>query len=73
MDSIQSETGPATSFSKEVLRAILNLPLNLTPEVEVCIGYTAPKDDTQLPMLNKKRITWQDLTDWDRFETRRTS
>ncbi len=66
-------SGPATSFSKEAMRVIFNLPASLTPEVEVCIGYTSPKGDSQLPMLNKKRITWQDLTDWDRFEDRRTS
>ncbi len=62
-------SGPATSFSKEALRVILNLPANLTPEVEVCIGYAAPKDANQLPMLSKKRVTWQDLTHWERFES----
>jgi len=60
-------SGPATSFSKEALLNILNLPANLTPEVEVCIGYAAPKGDTQLPMRSKKRTTWRDLTDWERF------
>lgn len=62
-------TGPVTSFSKEALREILNLPSNLTPEVEICIGYPAPKGKKQLPMINKKRITWRDLTFWDRFES----
>lgn len=60
-------SGPATSFSKEALRAILNLPPNLTPEIEVCIGYAVPKGKSQLPMRNKKRVTWQDLTFWERF------
>lgn len=60
-------SGPATSFSKEALRVILNLPPNLTPEIEVCLGYAAPKGKKQLPMINKKRVTWKDLTDWERF------
>jgi len=62
-------SGPATSFSKEALRVILNLPPNLTPEIEVCIGYTSPKGKSQLPMINKKRVTWRDLTFWGRFES----
>jgi len=60
-------SGPATSFSKEALRVILNLPQNLTPEIEICIGYAAPKGKSQLPMVNRKRITWKDLTFWERF------
>jgi nitroreductase len=62
-------SGPATSFSKEALRVILNLPSNLTPEIEVCIGYAAPKGKSQLPMINKKRVTLQDLTFWERFDS----
>ncbi len=60
-------SGPATSFSKEAIREILNLPPNLTPEIEICIGYAAPKGKSQLPMINRKRVTWKDLTFWDRF------
>lgn len=60
-------SGPATSFSKEALRVILNLPPNLSPEIEVCIGYPASKGKSQLPMKNKKRVTWKDLTFWGRF------
>ena len=60
-------SGPATSFSKEALRVILNLPPNLTPEIEVCIGYAAPKGKSQLPMINRKRVSWKDLTFWGRF------
>jgi len=62
-------SGPATSFSKEALRVILNLPPHLTPEIEVGIGYAAPKGKSQLPMINKQRVTWQDLTFWERFES----
>ncbi|MCK5314556.1 MAG: nitroreductase family protein [Anaerolineales bacterium] len=61
-------SGPATSFSKEAVRIILNLPPNLTPEIIVCIGYAAPPGKSQLPMRPKKKVTWQSLTDWERFE-----
>lgn len=60
-------SGPVTSFSPEALREILNIPLNLTPEVEVCLGYATPKGKSQLPMINKKPTTWKDLTTWGRF------
>lgn len=62
-------SGPVPSFSKEALRAILTLPVNLTPEEDVCLVYAASKGDTQLPMRSKKRTTWRDFTDWERFES----
>lgn len=65
-------SGPATSFSKAALRVILDLPANLTPEIEVCIGYAAPKGKKQLPMVNKKPVTWKDLTFWERFDSARS-
>lgn len=58
-------SGPVTSFSKEAVRVILNLPSNLTPEIMICIGYAAPK--SQNPMRPKKKVTWQSLTDWERY------
>jgi nitroreductase len=61
-------SGPVTSFSPEAIREILNLPENLTPEVEVCLGYATHKGKGQLPMVNKKPTTWQDLTFWGRFK-----
>jgi nitroreductase len=64
--SIGLGSGPATSFSKEAVRVILNLPKNLSPEIIVCIGYAAPRK--QLPMRAKKKVTWQSLTNWERFE-----
>lgn len=60
-------SGPATSFSKAALRVILNLPANLSPEMLIYIGYAAPKSKSQLPMRPKKRVTWQSLTDWERY------
>jgi len=60
-------SGPVTSFSKAAVRVVLNLPEHLTPEVMVCLGHAAPK--AQLPMRGpgRQKLTWQDLTDWDRF------
>jgi nitroreductase len=64
--SIGLGSGPVTSFSKAAVRVVLNMPPNLNPEVMVCIGHPAPKK--QLPMRSKTKITWQSLTDWDRFQ-----
>lgn len=50
-------SGPVTSFSKEAVRVILNLPSNLNPEMLLCIGYAAPKSESQLIMRPKKRVT----------------
>jgi nitroreductase len=64
--SIGLGSGPVTSFSQEAVRVILNLPPNLSAEVIVCFGYAAP--NKQIPMRVKKKVTWQSLTDWERFE-----
>ena len=64
--SIGLGSGPVTSFSKEAVRVILNMPQNLSPEMMVCIGHPTPKK--QLPMRPKKKVTWQSLTNWGRFE-----
>lgn len=61
-------SGPVTSFSQEAIRVILNIPKNMTPELMLCIGYPAPPGDKQLPMRRKKKITWETLTHWERFE-----
>lgn len=64
-------SGPVTSFSREAVRVILNIPPNLEPYLMVTLGYAAPKK--QLPMQastrGKKKVTWQSLTDWDRYES----
>ncbi len=64
--SIKLGSGPVTSFSKEALRVVLNLPRNISPEVIVCVGHAAPKD--QMPIVPKQKVTWQSLTDWERYE-----
>lgn len=60
-------SGPVTSFSKKAVRVILNLPSKLSPEMIICIGYAAPKSKSQLPMRPKKKVIWQNLTDWERY------
>ena len=58
-------SGPVTSFSKEAVRVLLNLPANLVPELILCVGYPSAGD--QLPMRPKQKVTWQSLTDWERY------
>lgn len=58
--------GPVTSFSKEGVRVVLNLPSNLIPELFVCIGHPAPQVERKVSP--RKKITWQSLTDWERFD-----
>jgi nitroreductase len=69
--SIGIGSGPVTSFSRAAVRIILNIPPNLEPYLMVTLGYAAPKK--QLPMQaslrGKKKVTWQSLTDWDRYES----
>jgi nitroreductase len=69
--SIGVGSGPVTSFSREAVRVILNMPPHLEPFLIVTLGYAAPKK--QLPMQasfgGKKRVTWQSLTDWERYES----
>jgi nitroreductase len=60
-------SGPVTSFSKEAVKVILNLPPNLSPEMMICVGYAAPKGESQLPMRKKGKTTWQSLTHWERY------
>lgn len=64
--AIGLSSGPVTSFSKEAVKVILNLPEYYSPEMFICIGHAMPK--TQSGMRAWKKITWQDLTHWERFE-----
>lgn len=63
-------SGPVTSFAREAVRAVLNLPTSLSPELIVCLGHPAPGE--QMPMRSGGRggLSWRDLTDWERFEDR---
>ena len=49
-------SGPVTSYSKEAISVILNLPESYSPEMFICIGHKA-----------WKKISWRDLTHWERF------
>ena len=59
-------SGPVTSFSKEAIKVILNLPGSYSPEMFICIGHKA--EGARGGMRAWKRITWRDLTHWERFE-----
>ena len=63
--SLRLGSGPVTSFNKVSTNIILNLSKNITSELMVCIGHSAYKN--QMPMLPKKKVTWQSLVDWDRL------
>lgn len=63
--AIELGSGPVTSFNKEAVRVVLNLPGNLSPELMICIGHKAR--GYQMPMSPKKKVTWQSLVDWNRF------
>ena len=58
--------GPVSSCAWAAVREVLALPPNLEPRMIVCIGHGAPLEQ-QLPMRTR-RVTWQDLTHWERFE-----
>jgi hypothetical protein len=44
---------------------VLNIPGHLSPEMLLCLGYPAA---IQPPgMRARAPVTWQSLTDWERF------
>jgi nitroreductase len=58
-------SGPVTSYSKEAVKMILNLPESYSPEMFICIGH---KTETAQPGMRAwKKISWRDLTHWERF------
>ena len=61
-------SGPVTSFSKEAVKVILNLPKSYSPEMCICIGHKAER--AREGMRAWKKITWRDLTHWERFENK---
>ena len=58
-------SGPVTSFSKEAVRVVLNLPGHLSPQMFICLGHAGPPGRS--PMRPSKKVTWRDLTYWERF------
>ena len=63
--SLGLASGIVTSFPKAGVRAVLNLPSRLSPELMICLGHAAPSSPA--PMRAWGKITWQSLTDWERF------
>ncbi len=61
--------GPVTSYSKEAVRIILNLPAQYSPEMFICIGHKAAS--ARPGMRAWQPITWRDLTHWERFPARK--
>lgn len=59
-------SGPVTSYSKAAVKMILNLPESYSPEMFICIGHRA--ETAQPGMRAWKKITWRDLTHWERFK-----
>ena len=59
-------SGPVTSYSKEAVKVILNLPKHYSPEMFICVGHKA--EGAQSGMRAWRTITWRDLTHWERFE-----
>jgi nitroreductase len=59
-------SGPVTSFSKEAVKVILNLPDSYSPEMFICVGHATPKKKSGMRSWTK--IRWQDLTHWERFD-----
>ena len=59
-------SGPVTSFSKEAVKVVLNLPESYSPEMFICIGHKA--ETAQSGMRAWKKISWRDLTHWERFD-----
>lgn len=58
-------SGPVTSFCKEAVRVVLNLPSHLSPEIFICLGQPDPTAVT--PQRKKQKLSWRDMTDWERF------
>lgn len=59
-------SGPVTSFSKEAVKVVLNLPDSYSPEMFICLGHAMPKKKSGMRSWTKTR--WQDLVHWERFK-----
>src|SRR6185369_11759512 len=58
-------SGVVTSFSQAAVTAVLNLPEGWSPELFVCLGHAASVQPA--PMRPRAQVTWQSLTQWERF------
>lgn len=59
--------GPVTSYSKEAVKVVLDLPDWLSPDMIICLGHAAPDWQSKRTKLAKP-LRWQDLTYWERFK-----
>ena len=57
-------SGPVTSFSKEGVQVVLNLPQQLSPEMFVCLGHP---NTSVAEKRTRRKLSWQNITDWERF------
>jgi len=58
-------SGVVTSFSQAAVSAVLNMPEGLSPEMFICLGHAAPTQPPGMPA--RGQVTWQTLTQWERF------
>ena len=63
--SLGLASGPVTSYSKEAVKVVLNLPDEYWPEMIVCIGHRA--ENARSGMKAWDKITWRDLAHFERF------
>jgi len=64
--SLGLAAGPATSFGKSAVSAVLNLPEWLEPQLIVCVGHAAERQSFhQSRPHTPTRLT--DLVYWERF------
>ena len=59
--------GPVTSFSKEALKVLLDLPDWLSPDLIVCLGHRA-EDSRLRRTMPAKPLHWQALTFWEGYD-----
>src|SRR5262245_55683309 len=59
--------GVVTSFSQAAASAVLNVAEGLSPEMFVCLGHPAPTQPRG--MASRGPVTWQSLTQWERFSS----
>jgi nitroreductase len=57
--------GVVTSFSQAAVSAVLNLPAGWSPEMFICLGHAALAQPAGMPP--RGQVTWQSLTQWERF------
>jgi len=65
--STKLHRGRLNEGQKAAVKMILNLPEAYSPEMFICIGHKA--EAAQPGMRAWKKISWRDLTHWERFNS----